>query len=973
MISVLYVDDEPVPLEMTKLSLEKGFGFSVDTAISAHDALEHLKIQRYDLIISDYQMPEMDGIELLKLLRRTGNAIPFILFTGRGQEEVVDDAYNAGVDSFLVKGGDPRILYMDLARRIEQIVSHKKTEQALQFSNILLSTQLETSMDGILVVDEHGAIISSNTRFMDMWNIPVDVIAPGSDECALLSVLGNLVDFEASSLSANYLSDRRDEKSHEEIVLKDSRVFDQYSAPMVESDGEYYGRVWHFRDITARRQAEEALREDEDKSRMIFENSNDAIFLMEVAREGEICRIIDVNSVAVRQTGYSKEELLSGSAVGIDFPTLIQRLPSTISELLAGGNTTFESDVTRKDGILLPVEVNIQAVQFKNTSCIIVTIRDISRRKRTEETLQKSVADLARAQQVANIGNWSLDPATNEVAWSDQMYEIFTIPRSSLITRDLYLATIHPDDSEHVIQVLTEALNGSLDFFDLEYRIIIQGGHIRNIYELAEISRDEQGTPLLVFGTAQDVTERILAEMICRESELKYRTLIESANEGIFIIQDGFVPYGNPKAMEIMGFSADEFAGNHFLELVHPDDRQETLERYQKRIRGEFDEPIAYSRIIDRNNNVHWLEINAVRILWNGRPATLNFVTDITRRRRAEEALRESEENYRMVVENISDVFYRTDKNGILTMISSSLKTVLGYDSVEECLGQSIAEKLYFEPEKRRDFLEVLLKNGSVKDFEVTLKRKDGSPVTVATSSQVYYDESGNVLRIEGVFRDITERKRTEAALVESLHEKELLLKEIHHRVKNNLQTISSLLYLQSLSTDNIGQISLLREARSRVISMGLIHQKLYQSADIAHIQFMDYIRGLIDFLEESYGVDPDKIQTFVDVSPSDLTMDLDTGIPCGLIINELVTNALKYAFREYGCGTIRIRMERDEHEYLLTVSDDGVGIPEDLDLSTVKSLGMTIVTDLVSQLDGSLEIIRQPGATFRIRFPDQK
>jgi hypothetical protein len=476
---------------------------------------------------------------------------------------------------------------------------------------------------------------------------------------------------------------------------------------------------------------------------------------------------------------------------------------------------------------------------------VMIDITDI---KRAEDALRKSTEDLVRAQRVANIGNWRFNPVTQELHWSDQMYEIFTLPKSPPITYEIFHAAIYPDDGEHVLTVRAEALTGSLDFFDLEYRITIRGGHIRYIYELAEITRDERGKPVLVFGTSQDVTERILAE----------------------------------------------------------------------------------------------------------------------------ESLRQSEEKYRTVIENIQDIFYRTDDKGNLIMASPSLKTVLGYDSVEECLGKSVAELFYFQPEERTVFLKVLQQNSSVKDFELILKRKDGSPVSVATSSHFYYDKTGKVLGVEGVIRDITERKRSEVALVESLHEKELLLKEIHHRVKNNLQTISSLLYLQSLSTENTEQITLLKEARSRVMSMGLIHQKLYQSADIAHIPFMDYIRGLIDFLEESYGVDPEKIRTVVEVSPPDLTMELDTGIPCGLIINELVTNALKYAFHGPDGGIIRIQMKRDEHQYHLTVSDDGAGIPADLDLTTTKSLGMTIVTDLVSQLDGTLEIIRQPGTTYRIQFPYQ-
>jgi two-component sensor histidine kinase len=152
---------------------------------------------------------------------------------------------------------------------------------------------------------------------------------------------------------------------------------------------------------------------------------------------------------------------------------------------------------------------------------------------------------------------------------------------------------------------------------------------------------------------------------------------------------------------------------------------------------------------------------------------------------------------------------------------------------------------------------------------------------------------------------------------------------------------------------------------------MGLIHQKLYQSIDITRIPFMDYISQLIEFLKESYGVDEKKIRISISVKPEDLFLDLDTGIPCGLIINELVMNALKYAFSNRPGGTITIGMVQDGlHEYVLSVSDDGQGIPADFDLSTMKSLGMTIVASLVRQLGGTLELVREPGTTITIRFP---
>ncbi|MFA4823641.1 MAG: histidine kinase dimerization/phosphoacceptor domain -containing protein [Methanoregula sp.] len=243
----------------------------------------------------------------------------------------------------------------------------------------------------------------------------------------------------------------------------------------------------------------------------------------------------------------------------------------------------------------------------------------------------------------------------------------------------------------------------------------------------------------------------------------------------------------------------------------------------------------------------------------------------------------------------------------------------------------------------------------------------------VIFNKATFNDPDGSIAGFIGVMIDITEQKKAEEDLQMSLHEKELLLKEIHHRVKNNLQTISSFLYLQLLTCDNEQTKNLFNDARSQVNAMGLIHQKLYQSTDISRILFTDYITSLIEYLKESYGVDDTKVRIIISVKPTNLALDIDTGIPCGLIINELVTNALKYAFQDRSGGTITIQMVQDElHHNLLSVSDDGRGIPTGFDLITNKSLGMKIVSSLTRQLEGTLKIVHQPGTTIIIRFPEQ-
>jgi two-component sensor histidine kinase len=215
---------------------------------------------------------------------------------------------------------------------------------------------------------------------------------------------------------------------------------------------------------------------------------------------------------------------------------------------------------------------------------------------------------------------------------------------------------------------------------------------------------------------------------------------------------------------------------------------------------------------------------------------------------------------------------------------------------------------------------------------------------------------------------EITERVRKEAQIKASLEEKEALLKEIHHRVKNNLQVISSLLNLQSSLVADPQALEVFQESQHRIRSMALVHEKLYQSESLAQIDFAEYVRTLTTYLFNSYG---DRAQHItLDIQAEDVFLGIDTAIPCGLILNELVSNALKHAFPNGQEGKIRVEIcVGSEQQSTLTVSDNGVGLPESLDLHNTTSLGLQLVNILVRQLDGTMEIHGQGGAEFKIGF----
>jgi two-component sensor histidine kinase len=267
--------------------------------------------------------------------------------------------------------------------------------------------------------------------------------------------------------------------------------------------------------------------------------------------------------------------------------------------------------------------------------------------------------------------------------------------------------------------------------------------------------------------------------------------------------------------------------------------------------------------------------------------------------------------------------------------------------------------------EKYRELFDLIQKE-PLPPIHTVNKRKNGTVFCSEISVTGYSIEDKPYMF--AVLRDITERREAEEQVRKSLHEKELLVKEVHHRVKNNLTVIHSLLKLQSRYVEEERYREMFNDSMGRIKSMATIHEKLYRSEDLAKINFSDYISDMTDSLYRSYELSPGKVTLKKDVEK--VTLGIDASIPCGLIVNELISNALKYAFPEDRKGEIKLSLRmkgRDEIE--LTVSDNGVGIPEGLDYRKTDTLGLNLVRDLVGQLGGIMELNREKGTEFQITF----
>jgi PAS domain S-box-containing protein len=338
---------------------------------------------------------------------------------------------------------------------------------------------------------------------------------------------------------------------------------------------------------------------------------------------------------------------------------------------------------------------------------------------------------------------------------------------------------------------------------------------------------------------------------------------------------------------------------------------------------------------------------------------------------RRETELRESEARFRVLAETTPSII----------VIIQHRRTVYANPAAERTLGYSMEELNALGPELAMDMIDPggknlidrtavmeVLRGGGTVCREMRIRTKSGDERWMYLTAGLMQYEDASAVMVTGF--DVTDRRTAEEKLRASLHEKDVLIKEIHHRVKNNLQVVSSMLSLQSMSQSDSATVCLFRESQDRVRSMALIHEKLYGAGDLSRIDFGEYAESLTSNLLRSYTAGG-TIKLNIDVR--DILISIDLAIPCGLIINELVTNSLKYAFPDGRTGTVMVAMSRDDKDYVLSVRDDGVGMPRHIDCRNAGSFGLQLVDTLVGQLEGSIILAGDEGTAYTIRFVDRE
>lgn len=458
--------------------------------------------------------------------------------------------------------------------------------------------------------------------------------------------------------------------------------------------------------------------------------------------------------------------------------------------------------------------------------------------------------------------------------------------------------------------------------------------------------------------------ERRLAQEDLLESEKKYRTLFEKTKNPILVLDEsGNFIQCNDAALYFMETDRESLLNKNIQDFVSDE---------HKKIFG--DDLAVLENIVEVlfkiNHHSKLLELSITPV--NLKDGRIIFVSgrDLTEQKRFENALREREEKYRLLVENQTDLIIKFGLDDRLLFVSPSYCEVFGKKE-EEILGENFTPLVHEEDrEETARALEKLHQPPHTIYLEQRLMTKNGWR-WLSWAHQGILDYEGNVIAFVGVGRDITKRKLAENRIIESLREKELLLREVHHRVKNNLQIISTLLSLQSAQIKEESVINLYRESQNRIRSIALIHENLYQSEDLASINFSVYVKNLITDLIDSYGGDSDLIKTVISID--NVTMGIETAIPCGLIINELVSNSLEHGFSMDKYGKIELNLhETGNRRFTLTIRDNGDPFPPDFDFKNTESLGLQLINSLVNQLDAQIELDRD-NKEYKIVFNELK
>jgi PAS domain S-box-containing protein len=572
--------------------------------------------------------------------------------------------------------------------------------------------------------------------------------------------------------------------------------------------------------------------------------------------------------------------------------------------------------------------------------------------------------------------------------------QLFGIPKRELLQKKLW--DLSYDNSEDAKQEYDRFIYKVISSKHAKFNWIFKNKEQKIEAEVAiiELVLGEKSYYQCVIHNQTDYNETI---RVLEKNRKSFKSILDNTPEGIIILSGEQILYTNPEIHRLLKVVDIEFS-----ELFYANDQQIFEELYKEH---HINKQIYQCQLAigSKNSGKKTVDVTIVSTTFEEKDSTMIILKDISLQQQlskemiraevAEETNKKlaQEINERILAERrLQEQFLRS--NAIFDSSSNTLLLTLNTDLNISSFNthchnyfwyvaeKSMSEGLYFSDffkgildEKDLKVLNKLLLKvlkGESRQIEVSFKPKR-KIISMEIFLNPIFNTEGNITEISLVIHDITEKKKAEKEIIESLKEKEVLLKEIHHRVKNNLQVISSILNLQSSFVKDKKTLEILEESRNRIRSMAIIHENLYQTTNFSSIDFSSYLQNLCSNLISSYHLYRGTVQLHTELQGVELV--LDQAIPCGLLVNELITNSLKYAFPGGRSGEISVQLSEKSGLVNLKIGDDGIGMPEDYDILNSDTLGLQLVSTLVEQLDGEIKVDNSKGIKYLITFEKAK
>ncbi len=768
-------------------------------------------------------------------------------------------------------------------------------------------------------------------------------------------------------------------------------------------DGTYHWLEWNgsplnesgilfaaARDITEHRRAEEAIRESEVRFRTLADSGQALIWTSGLDKK---CNYF--NQPWLDFTGRSlAQELGDGWTEGVHPDDFDRCVATYVAAFDRREKFSMDYRIRHRSGDYRWIQDN-GSPRFDSHGEFLGYIGhclDITERKQAEQALVESEERLRITLETTQIGVWDWDVPNDRWTASPTYYSMLGYPpKTGPGDRAAWVERVHPDDRALVTERIAAVLSGSVHTYAYEARMRHADGSYRWQSVRGDVvARDPEGRPIRLVGTRIDISLRRIAEDELRQKTALLEAQLDSTLDGILVVDEQGKKLLQNRRMSELWKIPPEIADNtdDRIQVRYVTQKTRNPEQFAAQVAHLYSHPQETSRdevelvdgtVLDRYS----APVRGPDARYYGRIWTFR---DITERKRADQALRESEQKHRLLLQNLHAGVVVHDPETHILLANDQASVLLGL-TAEQMLGKVALDPAWCflredgapMPHGEYPVNQVRSSRAPLRNLVLGIRHATAaSPVWVLVNGFPHLDADGALHQIVVTFVDITKLKHAEDTLRETLREREALLKEVHHRVKNNLQIISSLLRLQAGQIEEPTTVQVLQDMQGRIRSMALLHETLYRSDNLAQVDLAAYLEAICTQLLRAHQHAAALIDLHLEIAP--LALDATQSVPCGLLVNELVSNALKHAFPSGRDGEIRVALQPvgpfdanapGPTSLRLSVTDNGVGLPAHLEVKNLRSLGLQLSTDLARQLHGTLELGANPtgGAAFAVTF----